>query len=105
MELPGIKDKERVRKLLQSTANLQFWEVYTLEDKNYETGWQRTIDAYNAKYAGVKDTTAVKDTVAKSTDTAGTKIKDTTVTANINDMVDTGKKKRIPPQPLRPMSM
>lgn len=28
VELPGIKDKERVRKLLQSTANLQFWETY-----------------------------------------------------------------------------
>lgn len=28
VELPGIKDKERVRKLLQSSANLQFWETY-----------------------------------------------------------------------------
>jgi SecD/SecF fusion protein len=29
VELPGIKDKERVRKLLQASANLQFWETYT----------------------------------------------------------------------------
>lgn len=28
VELPGAKDKERVRKLLKSTANLEFWEVY-----------------------------------------------------------------------------
>ncbi len=28
VELPGIQDKERVRKYLQSSANLQFWEVY-----------------------------------------------------------------------------
>jgi SecD/SecF fusion protein len=28
VELPGIKDPERVRKLLQGTANLQFWETY-----------------------------------------------------------------------------
>lgn len=28
VDLPGVKDKERVRKLLQGTANLQFWEVY-----------------------------------------------------------------------------
>jgi len=28
IELPGVKDKERVRKVLQSTANLQFWETY-----------------------------------------------------------------------------
>ncbi len=29
VELAGASDPERVRKYLQSTANLQFWEVYT----------------------------------------------------------------------------
>ena len=28
VELPGIKDPERVRKLLQGTASLEFWETY-----------------------------------------------------------------------------
>ena len=28
VELPGIKDAKRVRKLLQGTANLEFWETY-----------------------------------------------------------------------------
>lgn len=28
VELPGIKDSERVRKLLQGSANLEFWETY-----------------------------------------------------------------------------
>ncbi|MDA3852903.1 MAG: protein translocase subunit SecDF, partial [Bacteroidales bacterium] len=28
IELPGVKDRERVRKLLQGTANLEFWETY-----------------------------------------------------------------------------
>ena len=28
VELPGVKDKERALKLLQSTAQLEFWEVY-----------------------------------------------------------------------------
>lgn len=28
IELPGVTDKERVRKLLQGTANLEFWETY-----------------------------------------------------------------------------
>ncbi len=32
VELPGIQDKERVRKLLQSSANLQFWEVYNIAE-------------------------------------------------------------------------
>ncbi len=29
IELPGVKDAERVRKLLQGTANLEFWTTYT----------------------------------------------------------------------------
>lgn len=32
IELPGIKDPERVRKLLQGTANLEFWETYQFTD-------------------------------------------------------------------------
>ena len=32
IELPGAKDIERVKKLLQSTAELQFWEVYTNQE-------------------------------------------------------------------------
>jgi SecD/SecF fusion protein len=28
VELPGVKDRDRVRKLLQGTANLEFWETY-----------------------------------------------------------------------------
>jgi SecD/SecF fusion protein len=28
VELPGVKDKDRVRKVLQSTANLEFWETF-----------------------------------------------------------------------------
>lgn len=32
IELPGIKDPERVRKLLQGSANLEFWETYDLAE-------------------------------------------------------------------------
>ncbi|MCK9422512.1 MAG: protein translocase subunit SecDF [Bacteroidales bacterium] len=32
IELPGIKDPERVRKLLQGTAQLEFWETYQFPD-------------------------------------------------------------------------
>ena len=28
VELPGVKDPSRVKKLLQSTAELQFWNIY-----------------------------------------------------------------------------
>jgi SecD/SecF fusion protein len=32
IELPGVTDKARVRKLLQGTANLEFWETYENEE-------------------------------------------------------------------------
>ncbi len=32
VELPGIKDPKRVRKLLQGTAQLEFWETYNLSE-------------------------------------------------------------------------
>lgn len=32
VELAGIKDPERVRKFLQSSANLQFWETYRIDE-------------------------------------------------------------------------
>lgn len=37
VELPGMKDKERVRKLLQGTANLEFWETY--ENSELGANW------------------------------------------------------------------
>ena len=45
VELPGIKDPERVRKLLQGTAQLEFWETY-----NFSEIQQAFIDA-DAKLA------------------------------------------------------
>src|SRR5210317_273014 len=32
VELPGIKDPARIRKLLQGTAQLEFWETFTLPE-------------------------------------------------------------------------
>ena len=32
IELPGIKEPERVRKLLQGSANLEFWETYDVNE-------------------------------------------------------------------------
>ena len=42
VELPGIKDPKRVRKLLQGTAQLEFWETYNF---NEEGVLQAFIDA------------------------------------------------------------
>ena len=32
VEMPGIKEPERVRKLLQGSANLEFWETYNSQE-------------------------------------------------------------------------
>ena len=32
VEMPGIKEPERVRKLLQGSANLEFWETYNTQE-------------------------------------------------------------------------
>ena len=32
IEMPGVKEPERVRKLLQGSANLEFWETYNSQD-------------------------------------------------------------------------
>lgn len=42
VELPGVKDQERVRRLLQSTANLEFWTTYQLSEI-----YQDLLDANN----------------------------------------------------------
>ncbi|MEO7393621.1 MAG: protein translocase subunit SecD, partial [Chitinophagaceae bacterium] len=95
VELPGIKDKERVRKLLQSTANLQFWEVYTLQDNNYSAAWQKAINVFNAKYGGIKDTTAVVDTTSKADSSdkgqAIAKNNDTSKTKTLSEQLGTNK--------------
>lgn len=49
VELAGASDPERVRKYLQSTANLQFWEVYTLEQlANSLQAADKTLQGYLA---------------------------------------------------------
>lgn len=32
VEMPGVRDSERMRKLLQGSANLEFWETYNAEE-------------------------------------------------------------------------
>jgi len=86
VELPGIKDKERVRKILQSTANLQFWEVYSMYERDganmqpteYANAWGRVSQAFNAKYGGQPaDTILNKPDSTKPVDTGKGKIADT----------------------------
>ena len=58
IELAGVNDKERVRSYLQSTANLQFFEVYTFENKDFQNGIIAADKAIEASLNGISDTTA-----------------------------------------------
>ena len=62
IELAGVNDKERVRSYLQSTANLQFFEVYTFENKDFQASILAADKAIEASLNGITDTTAKADT-------------------------------------------
>ena len=62
IELAGVNDKERVRSYLQSTANLQFFEVYTFENKDFQAGILAADKAIEASLNGITDTSAKADT-------------------------------------------
>ncbi|MEI6948252.1 protein translocase subunit SecDF [Paraflavisolibacter sp. H34] len=74
VELPGVQDQERVRKYLQSSANLQFWEVYNISE--IMASIQKADDAFN-NLKGGKAATAAADTAA----TADTTRKDSALAA------------------------
>jgi len=68
VELPGIKEPERVRKLLQGSANLEFWETYELSEI-YEplVAANNVIRDYNKTVAAQK--VAVSAPTVTKTDT------------------------------------
>lgn len=78
VELPGIDDPERVRKYLQASANLQFWEVYNIGELDKElvaanqafsdimSGTQKQLDT--TKATTLKTDSTKTDTTKKTTD-------------------------------------
>jgi SecD/SecF fusion protein len=67
VELAGATDPDRVRKYLQSTANLQFWEVYNTGDlQNQLIAADKALQNY---LNGVKSDSAKTDTAKKDTTT------------------------------------
>ena len=68
VEMPGIKEPERVRKLLQGSANLEFWETYTLAEV------QSSLLSLDKRLAGTDtDTTAADTTKAAAAKTTAAK--------------------------------
>ena len=64
VELPGVKEPERVRKLLKGTAQLEFWQTY---DNAEAIGFLDAANKYlaavsNGETVDEKDTTAAEET-------------------------------------------
>ncbi|MBQ8115024.1 MAG: protein translocase subunit SecDF [Prevotella sp.] len=76
VEMPGVKEPERVRKLLQGSANLEFWETYNANEvlpylsqldtrlANIASG-KAGEEADSAKTEPAKEVAAAADTVKK----------------------------------------
>jgi SecD/SecF fusion protein len=75
VELPGVKDKARVRELLQGTANLEFWETY----ENGEIA--PLLDKANSVISNALYNTAKKDTLGKDSSAVKTATAPVTNTA------------------------
>ncbi len=92
IELAGIKDPERARQYLQTTANLQFFEVYTLADNQFGESILKADKTLQDYLNGVKAT----DTAKKVLDTAtkvATQVKpDSSSTAKISTLADSNNK-------------
>ena len=96
VEMPGVKEPERVRKLLQTSANLEFWETYSFPeiwpelqslDTKLAGGGETKTDSTEAKIetaqadtavatgleSKLKQTTAKKETAANSAAAAANK--------------------------------
>jgi len=72
IELPGIKEPERVRKLLQGSANLEFWETYDLSEIITNISEANKLLA-TLQANGGKVAVAVKDSTIAKTEVVNTK--------------------------------
>ena len=73
VEMPGVKEPERVRKLLQGSANLEFWETYNTQEivpflVNLDTKLAAALS--NIKEETPADTVAPADTLKATADLA-----------------------------------
>ncbi len=93
VEMPGVKDPERMRKLLQGSANLEFWETYTSQEiapylQQLDGRLASVTEGTDEKAAA--DSTAVTDSTAAPAKDKGLVLGDTKTSAK-KDSTDTKK--------------
>ena len=90
VEMPGVKEPERVRKLLQGSANLEFWETYNSQEI---TPFLAQLDTKLAAVAGIEETeettetaeTVAADSTEKKADLAAAIAGNTANNSNVSD--------------------
>ena len=88
IELPGIKDPERVRKLLQGTAKLEFWETYKFSEVfQYFDEANAQLRTENIDESTTEETTETEEAVAETTETADGENVEETI-AESNDLIE-----------------
>lgn len=65
IEMPGITEPERVRNLLQGSANLEFWKTYNVNELG---GYFNEVNSRSSQYALAKRGAAESDTTVAATD-------------------------------------
>ena len=66
LEMPGVKEPARMRKLLQGTANLEFYETYTLQDLQQALAQLSTeIDRINQEAIAADSTKTMPKSLAQ----------------------------------------
>lgn len=108
IELAGISDKDRVRAYLQSTANLQFFEVYTMESPELVNGL--TAASKLAEESGATKTADTAKSVApaeekKASTVAADSGKTATVSALAGKNTTAAKTDTSAPKPASPMAV
>ena len=85
VELPGIKDPERVRKLLQGTAQLEFWETFELKEiaQNFVDADKYLVSAQNIEK--LTNNTEDKEEIISNDSLTTDSKKDTLIAKNESD--------------------
>ncbi|HDP75914.1 MAG TPA: protein translocase subunit SecDF [Bacteroidales bacterium] len=92
IELPGIKEPERVRKLLQGTASLEFWETYEYSELfNNFMAANSTLAKINRTTQPTVTETAKKDEPTEQEDELLIKLKEAEKTDTLKAAADLAK--------------
>ncbi|HSC40381.1 MAG TPA: protein translocase subunit SecD, partial [Chitinophagaceae bacterium] len=81
VELAGANDPDRIRKILQTTAHLQFWEVYNIDEL------AQSIQAGDKALETYLDGNKKSDSVTKATDTTSATAKTSSGDTSLHNLL------------------